>query len=293
LANDDRGTNRDATTHRPTNEERGLPDAKAKSPPPAKTQPAPQPKLDFLYLHHSQDGFELERDRAWARLRFPGVTSKRITSWNDLVAKLAKKQIGTLILMTHGVPGGLLIDKWKGGADAGVFLKKAGANIDRIVFEGCMIMRSPVEAAQLAAGLNASSATGYTWWHYTGAEIFKASTKPVPKDVASIIELYVTDFAKFLIRTPGGDLNQPGTKEGIIAALEKQVPKKGVGSFKVYVEWYHPDKKGGRSPETSSPARADLIEKALDTKSDATAFSKLDHANLGAFIVKVNVKKVA
>ena len=53
------------------------------------------------------------------------------------------------------------------------------------------------------------------------------------------------------------------------------------------------DKTGGSHPDTGSPTRADLITKALDTKSAATSFAKLDLANLGAHIVTVDVKKVA
>jgi hypothetical protein len=294
LANDDRSTNREGTTHRPTAQERGLADAK-KAPEKTKAAPAPPAKVDLLDLHHSKEGDELEHDRAFGRLRYPGARQVRIKSWKDLAAKLAaNKQIGTLVLMTHGVPGGLQIDKWMGGADAGAFLKKTGAQVDKIMFEGCMIMRSPVEAAELAKGLSARTAIGYTWWHYTGKQVWTLPKKPASNELKSAIAVWATDTAKFLIRTQSGTLNQKSTGEGILKALEASVPKKGKGSgsIRLYLEWFFPTQGSGGRPDPSDRPREDLIKETLDTKSGAEAFAKKDHANLGAVEATVNVAKI-
>jgi hypothetical protein len=305
---DERQTNRDATTHRPTQEERGLPTGGATKPagkPAAKPAGKARVSVDVLYLYQSSKA-ELQRDVAFGRIRHPKAKRVRITSWKHLSQVLAGyDKIGTLVLMTHGREGGLKIDTWMDGAKAGAYLAKTGTQATTILFEGCMIMRSPVEGAQVAQGLKASTATGYNWWHFTGMQRFDLSKAPADEKVQKIVDSWVTSYGQFLIQRADGTAAQPATKTAIIDGLETRAKAHADAAKKakkktqepavihLFTEWFHPDKSGVRADPSADPTRGELILKHFDNKADARRFSKQDHTKPPACQVTVEVAKVA
>jgi hypothetical protein len=294
---DERLTRRDSTTtYRPSAAEQGVllaakeKKSKTTAPTPA---PKPPPKIETLYLYSSGNDNERVRDDAFGRLRHPGVKRRAISSWKGLVATLKDHpRIGTLVLMTHGVPGGLLIDSsWMGGQDAGDFLKRSGAKVDTVVFEGCMIMREPIEAAQLANGLGASKAIGYDWWHYTGRQTWKLNKKPAGKKLREGISAWIDLNTKYLIRTPKGEIHQMSTVKQVIDYLEKEAPN---SSKHVYLEWFYPDRGGGSSPDPAvDPPRSNLKPYKIDDLAQAKTFHDIEHETQGPYVATLNVPKLA
>lgn len=308
MPEDDRGTNRETTTHRPTDEERGIASSDKKKTdakkPPAKAPGKSRASVDVLYIHHSSKG-ELERDQNFGKIRYPGAKRIRITSWKHLSQVLSGyDKIGTLVLMTHGHEGGLWIDGPKDGADAGAFLAKTGAEATKILFEGCMIMRSPIEGAQVAHGLKATSATGYNWWHYQGMRVFKLSGAPAGQKAIDDVDAWMKPNGQFLMRQPDGTLTQPGTTSAVIDDLEKKAKALASAAKKakkkthseaerhVFTEWFHPDGTGSIADPNADLTRAELHPKHIDNKADATAFQKLDHPKAAGYIVTVDVRKL-
>jgi hypothetical protein len=305
---DDRGTNRETTTHRPTDEERGIASAEKKKPEarkqPAKAVAPSRASVDVLYLHHSSKG-ELERDENFGKIRYPGAKRIRIISWKHLSQVLGRyDKIGTLVLMTHGHEGGLQIDGSKDGADAGAFLAKTGAQATTILFEGCMIMRSPIEGAQVAQGLKATTATGYNWWHYQGMQEFKLPGAPADQKTVDLVDAWIKPNSQFIMRRPDGTLTQPNTTSAVIDELEKKVKALAAEAKKakkkshasavrhLFTEWFHPDGTGSIADPDADLTRGELTVKHIDNKADAVAFQKLNHPKAVGYLVTVDVNKL-
>jgi hypothetical protein len=293
---DERLTRRDSTTtYRPSAAEQGvLLAAKEKRGKTAAPVPVPKPpaKIGTLYLYSPDDDAERERDVAFGRLRYPGVKSRAISSWTSLVTTLkAHPRIGTLVLNTHGVPGGLKVGSWMGGQEAGDFLKQSGAKADTIVFEGCMIMREPIEAAQIANGLGASKAIGYDWWHYTSRHTWTLNKKPAGNIYRETISTWLDLNDKYLIRPRTGKIQQMSTAKQVIHHLEKEAPK---SSTHLYLEWFHPDRYGGTAPDPASdPPRSNLTPYKIGDRATANTFRDIDHETQGPYEATLSVAKLA
>jgi hypothetical protein len=309
LANDDtRATGRDGTTYRPSAEERGV--AGAKEAPKAKkaAKPAPTPRVnvDALYIHHSKP-VEIERAVAFGTLRYPNVPQIQVASWAALEKVLkGYGTIGTLILLTHGREGGIKLESWKDGKKAGDFLKTTGVQAKTVHFEGCKIMGSPEEGAMVADGLQATTAIGYNWWHFTGKHVFSLDRAPAGQKVQDDIAAWVKVNQDFMIRKADGSATQSETQTAIIADLEaaanglvekikaakKAKKKPPVAEKRLFIEWFWPTDKGKTFDPTLRPSRGELIQKTIDNKSDARLFAKADQEAVKAHEITVDVKKL-
>jgi hypothetical protein len=219
-----------------------------------------------------------------------------ISTWDDLARELrAHPNIGTLVLMTHGVPGGILLDSWKDAPDARAFLHRTGARAKTIIFEGCMVMQEPVDAAEIAKGLRARWAVGYNWWHFTGRHTWKLNSKPAPADLKEEIAAWMGAHNKYLIRSRGAaTLNQLGTAKAVVDKLEKITTKKTAGKVPLYMEWFHPHREGNTPDlDIPDPARANLKKKTIASLKDAESFTNIKHFTDGPYEVTLDVNKVA
>jgi hypothetical protein len=231
-----------------------------------------------LYIQASSPA-DQELDEALGRIRYHGALRREVGDWDELDRMLRRfGQIDTLVLMTHSAPGTLLIGgEARSGPDAAAVLRGTGARATTMIFEGCMIMREPVEAAQIAQGLGATTAVGYDWWHYMGKRVWGLDQSPADEVFRQDVTAWAEDIAKYLMQPRGSGPRQPATGAAIVARLERDAPSQ----LTLYLEWFHPSAGAPATPNpVVHPARRDLRRRQLNSRQQADEFRAIDHAAL-------------
>jgi hypothetical protein len=279
------------TDARPITETPVANDADIVAPQPAQQRRPARRNANKLYIQ-SSTAAEQEFDEALGRIRHHGAVRREVGDWKELERTLGGfERIGTLVLMTHSAPGTLLIGgEPKSGADAAAVLRGTGARANAIVFEGCMIMREPVEAAQIAQGLGATTAVGYDWWHYVGKRAWDLDQKPADQAYRAELAAWARDNAKYLMQPIGkGGPRQPATGPAIVAALEKNPPT----TLPLYLEWFHPSAGGPGTPDPQQhPARNNLKRMQISSRKQADDFAAINHVAQEPHEVTLAVRRV-
>lgn len=250
---------------------------------PAKKGKAAGKSVTTLFLYTEK------ADKAFGQIRHQGALSREVRDWKQLVAILGEyAKIQTLVLMTHGAAGTLLIGNApKSGSEAAAALRKSGARANKVIFEGCMIMQQPVEAAQIAQGVHAATAVGYNWWHYIGKRTW-TFTPPLSDEYAAEVRGWMRERAKYIVQPATGPATQLATADALIKALEKKSP------VTLQLEWFFRSGGGGSEPDPlDHVSRGELKFKQISDAQQAQAFAAENHFSVGAHRVSVEVGKVA
>jgi len=228
-------------------------------------------------------------DKPFGQIRHQGAVSREVADWKQLVTILGEyAKIETLVLMTHSTAGTLLVGKTpKSGDEAAAELGKSGARANKVIFEGCMMMRDPVEAAQIAQGVHANTAVGYNWWHYVGKRVWTFKP-PMSDEYDAELRGWMRERAKYIVQPSAGPATQPETIDALIKALEKKSP------LTLQLEWFFRSGGGGSEPDPlDDVARGELKLKQISDAQQAQAFAAENHSSIGAHLVSVDVGKVA
>ncbi len=103
---------------------------------------------------------------------YPGAISKPIKNLVGLAGVLSKNtSIDTLVLFTHSIPGSLLLGAVSTiSANVDAALAKTGAQVSgRIVFEGCSIMKDPLDTCKMikSIAMPKAVAVGFNYFSIT------------------------------------------------------------------------------------------------------------------------------
>lgn len=135
------------------------------------TAPRAKGTIDTLFVYDSQSGFD-EFAPLLAKAYYPGNKIVGISDIQELSALLGNySTVGTLAIFVHSIPGALLLGGHARTAkDMSSELGKSKVKVTRkIVFEGCSIMKDPIDTCRMiqsVAGPNAV-AVGYSYYTIT------------------------------------------------------------------------------------------------------------------------------
>jgi len=162
---------------------------------------APSPSkgtLDTLFVYDSQSGFD-DFAPLLAKAYYSHNKIAPVGDIQDLSALLGKySTIGTLAIFAHSIPGAILLGgRARTAKDVNGELGKSGVRVTKkIVFEGCSIMKDPVDTCRMIQSIAGPNAVAMGYSYYTITQTIGFDFKGV-NDVAAIEKRYKEFDSKY------------------------------------------------------------------------------------------------
>ncbi|MBY6210988.1 hypothetical protein KUV95_05455 [Microbulbifer agarilyticus] len=157
------------------------------------------PSIKTLMIYDDGDAGIRDFAPILARAYYPQAKLVGATSLAALSAILSKySKVDTLVIDVHSGPGYLLI----GGANPSLTavreaLKKSGVTVQsKIIFEGCSIMRDPIETSRMVEPICGpkTQVTGFTYFSVTNKFEIDFSDFHDPKEIEEFYKDFTMDY---------------------------------------------------------------------------------------------------